>query len=76
MKGYLDPIDATFAGYTGRKLYSVMHPRHGCLKIAAPDEAAAIVAAAKQWKERWHAYDFYTSCTVMRLKKADRLEHE
>lgn len=70
-RGHSEPIDVVFEGYTGRKLYSVTHPRHGCLKIAAPDEAAAIVAAAKQWKARWQAPDFHTCCTVMRLEKED-----
>ena len=67
---YADLIltDATFEGYTGRKRYSVTHPRHGSLRIAAPDEATSIVAAAKRWEERWQAWEFYTSCTVMRLK--------
>ena len=64
---YSDPIDARFEGYRGRKLYCVTHPRHGSLTIAAPDEAAAIVVAAKQWEERWQAWDFHTSCIVMRL---------
>lgn len=68
--GYSDPIYATFEDYRGRKRYCVTHPRHGSLTIAAPDEAAAIVVAAKQWEERWQALDFHTSCIVMRLKEA------
>lgn len=66
--GYLDRI-VHFEGYRGRKLYCVTHPRHGSLTIAAPDEATAIVAAASQWRERWQAYGFYTSCIVMRVFK-------
>lgn len=66
--GYSDPINATFEGYTGRKIYRVTHPRHGCLQIAAPDEVAAIVAAASKWEERWQAWDFYTNCIVMRSR--------
>ena len=55
--GYLGRI-VRFEDYRGRKRYCVTHPQHGSLTIAAPDEACAIVAAAKYWGERWQAYGF------------------
>ncbi len=66
--GYSDPIDVTFEGYTGKKLYRVTHPQLGGLLIAAPDDVAAIVAAAKRWGRRWQEWDFYTSCIVNRSR--------
>lgn len=35
--------------------------------VYAPDEAAAIVAAAAEWRVRWQSVDFRVRCIVKRL---------
>lgn len=65
MKG--DKIDARFENYRGTKRFCVSHPDYSpTLTIAAPCEAAAIVAAAQKWggEVKWTAYSFYAYCTV------------
>ena len=60
--------DCVYEDYEGLKLWDVMHPRHRkVIRVAAPDEAAAIVAAAGFWKERWTDYEFYPNCKVYRI---------
>lgn len=57
---------AAYEGYRGGKQWIVWHPKFGRARVAAPDEASAMVAAAKLWRTRWTALDFYTGCTVSR----------
>lgn len=62
-----DKIDARFENYRGTKRFCVSHPDYSpTLTIAAPCEAAAIVAAAQKWggEVKWTAYSFYASCSV------------
>lgn len=48
-----DKIDARFENYRGTKRFCVSHPDYSpTLTIAAPCEAAAIVAAAQKWGGR------------------------
>ena len=48
-----DKIDARFKNYRGVKRFCVSHPDYSpTLTIAAPCEAAAIVAAAQKWGGR------------------------
>ncbi len=49
----LDKIDGRFENYRGTKRFCVSHPDYSpTLTIAAPCEAAAIVAAAQKWGGR------------------------
>ena len=58
--------DAVFEDYTGRKVFHVSHPSHKkTLRVSAPDEASAIVAAAQYWKTTWRDYEFYAYCNVI-----------
>lgn len=62
-----DKIDARFENYRSTKRFCVSHPDYSpTLTIAAPCEAAAIVAAAQKWggEVKWTAYSFYAYCTV------------
>ena len=62
--------DVAFEGYYGSKRYSVSHPDYETvLKVAAPSEVTAIVAAAKKWKVRWQTYEFYAYCEVECINK-------
>ena len=54
----------TFEGYEGAKMFVVSHPKHRDVIVHAPDADAAIVAAAKYWRERWQAWEFYSPCVV------------
>lgn len=48
-----DKIDGRFKNYRGTKRFCVSHPDYNpTLTIAAPCEAAAIVAAAQRWGGR------------------------
>lgn len=58
--------DARFAGYTGKKRFDVTHPRHGRLTVCAPDQDAAIVAAAGRWKTDWTRVEYYSNCSVVK----------
>ena len=64
----IGPIDIVAEGYTGLKVYRVTHAKHGGVQVAAPDENAALVCAAKRWGERWQSWDFYTSCLITRSR--------
>lgn len=66
MSGYKDAPDVRAEGYDGPKIFDVWHVRHGALLIAAPDETAALIEAAKIWGERWQKWAFYTSCIITR----------
>lgn len=63
-----DKIDGRFENYRGTKRFCVSHPDYSpTLTIAAPCEAAAIVAAAQKWgggEVKWTAYSFYAYCSV------------
>lgn len=62
-----DKIDGRFENYRGTKRFCVSHPDYSpTLTIAAPCEAAAIVAAAQKWGGgvKWTAYRFYAYCSV------------
>lgn len=63
--GDSDPIDAVFGSYGGKKRFVVSHPdyKKPC-RVAAPDEDAAIVAAADFFEARWTKYSFYAYCKV------------
>lgn len=57
--------DAVFDGYTGGKLWAVVHPDHKLpKKVLAPSEQAAIYAAAKAWGETWTSEEFYARATA------------
>lgn len=59
--------DARFEKYSGKKMYEVRHHENGALKVLAPDENCAIVAAAGFWGCRWQDYSFYPYCEVTRI---------
>lgn len=55
--------DCKFEDYSGATRWSVTHPRHKeALRVAAPDYASAIYAAADRWGERPQGYSFYAYC--------------
>lgn len=61
-----------FPGYSGKKLFEVEHRQFGSIVVAAPDENAAVLAAAKVWKTAWVAPEFYAYASaryVGRLEK-------
>lgn len=63
-------LTATFPEYTGNRQWEVTHPAHKSkVKVYAPSEEAAIVAAAKAWGENWTKCDFYMNCTVLAIKE-------
>lgn len=53
-----------FRGYTGRKLWEVEHPAFGRCVVAAPDENAALMAAAGVWHTSWGEVAFYSNAKV------------
>lgn len=57
---------AAYEGYRGGKRWTVEHPKYGRVRVAAPDDVTALVAAARLWRTKWTALDFYTSCVVCR----------
>lgn len=61
-----------FPNYKGEKRYTVKHPDHGETTVTAPNEDAAIVAAARYWNTQWTKYQFYSFCQVSR---ADEPSH-
>ena len=67
-----DRYQGRFPGYTGRKLFEVEHPVFGRCVVAAPDENAALLSAAKVWETAWTALEFYAYASaryVGRLEK-------
>lgn len=65
MKAKEEKLDGIFGEYGGKKRFAVSHPDFRVpLRIAAPDEASAIVAAAKSRGRKWTEYDFYAYCEV------------
>lgn len=60
-------FDCAFGDYTGKSRWIVTHPEYkGELRVAAPDENSAIVAAADRWGDTWTRYGFYAYCTVFK----------
>lgn len=59
-----------FDGYTGGKVWTVVHPKFGDCMVVAPSIPAAIVVAARVWKQAWTKIDFYAACRV--IFKGDR----
>lgn len=56
---------ARFGDYKGAVRYDVYHPRHKeTLRVAAPDEYAAMKAAGDYWGENWLKTEFYSLCKV------------
>lgn len=58
--------------YSGDKRYTVEHPRHGRVTVAAPDEASAIYAAGYAWGVDPTRIAFYSNCTAYRDKRAEK----
>lgn len=56
----------SYPDYRGAKQFTVKHPEHGQTTVTAPDEDAAIVAAAQFWNTQWTKVDFYAFCEVSR----------
>ena len=56
----------TFTDYRGDLRWTVKHPDHGSVTVTAPDETAAIVAAAQFWRTAWTKVQFYAFCEVSR----------
>ena len=62
---HTNKYDIAFEHYRGHRRYTVSHPGHsGMLLVAAPDDVAAIVAAAEYWQVRWQSFEFYAFCKV------------
>ena len=58
-------LDATYGDYKGSKRFVVSHPNQNrAARVAAPDQASAIVAASDFFGVKWTAYAFYAYCTV------------
>ena len=59
--------DIAFEHYRGYRRYTVSHPEFvEEIIVAAPDDVAAIVAAAEKWHIRWQSFEFYAFCKVER----------
>ena len=58
-----------FKTYRGKKWWDVKHPAFGEVPVCAPDEAAAIAAAADVWGQRWQDLQFYAYCSVEKRKE-------
>lgn len=56
-----------YEDYRGKKKWVVEHPDHGKATVFAPDEDAAIVAAAKAFGVQWTQLEFYTGCSVSKI---------
>ena len=60
-----DKLGGVFGSYAGKKRFEVRVPgRPVPLRIAAPCESSAIVAAAAVVGRRWTEYEFYAYCEV------------
>jgi hypothetical protein len=60
-----EKLDATFEDYKGSKRFNVSHPNwERAARVAAPDQASAIVAASDFFGVKWTMYSFYAYCTV------------
>lgn len=57
-----------YPGYSGKKKWSVRHPRHPQpIFVTAPTEQTAMIAAANGWGERWQSIEFYSLVEVSPL---------
>ena len=56
-----------YEDYRGKKKWVVEHPDHGKATVIAPDEDAAIVAAASAFGVQWTQLEFYAGCSVSKL---------
>ena len=61
-------FDTAYKDYQGLKRFKVSHQDKGEIRVAAPDETTALVAAAQFWQQRWQDYDFHMGCTVKAIK--------
>lgn len=60
--------DVLFGQYKGSTRYGVLHPRFNReIVVAAPDEYAAMMAAANYWGQEWTDYTFYAYCDTRKL---------
>lgn len=61
-------VDAVFPEYKGARCFMVIHPdmKPCTVHVLAPNESAAVVAAADAWHTRWESVDFYARCVVHR----------
>lgn len=57
---------ARYQDYKGSKLWTVSHPEHRTVTVAAPDANSAIVAASTVWRVKWTAIEIYTQATVIK----------
>ena len=68
-----DKYDIAFEHYRGYRRYSVSHPDFGEeIRVAAPDDVAAIVAAAEKWQARWQNFSFYAFCKIEPIYNKER----
>nr|DAP13090.1 MAG TPA: hypothetical protein [Caudoviricetes sp.]DAW64064.1 MAG TPA: hypothetical protein [Caudoviricetes sp.] len=67
-----DRYQGRFPGYTGRKLFEVEHPVFGRCTVAAPDENAALLPAARYWRTVWKLPEFYAYAKVTRAGLLER----
>lgn len=56
-----------YEDYRGKKKWVVEHCDHGKATVFAPDEDAAIVAAAKAFGVQWTHLEFYIGCSVSKI---------
>lgn len=56
-----------YEDYRGKKKWVVEHCDHGKATVFAPDEDAAIVAAAKAFGVQWTQLEFYIGCSVSKI---------
>lgn len=56
--------DCRFGDYGGRLRWRVTHPKYRDAIVAAPDDIAAIKAAADWWGDDWLDNWFYIHCKV------------
>lgn len=59
-------IKADGEPYRGKSRFSVTHPKQKTVRVAAPDEVSAIVAASSAWGVPWVRYDIYSEAIVRR----------
>lgn len=62
--GRAGPRYPRFDGYTGGKIWCVTHPDYGSCFVVAPSNPAAIVVAARVWKQTWTELRFHSECLV------------
>ena len=61
-----------FGDYSGKNRYEVRHAAHLPVIVAAPDETAAIVAAADYCGQRWTDYSYYAYAEVTKALKEEK----